>query len=282
MPRKRSRSWLTTTAPPRQSASTSPSKRRAAASRLLVGSSSRIRSGCSSSRRARARRVAWPPLRLAAGRLRSRPDRPTSARMTSRWVWSIQSASARSVAPPSPRSMRSSRARASATPSTSAADASAGGARAWRSMPMRPRRVTAPDAGSSSPSSRRSRLVLPTPLRPTRPVRSRPKARVRFSKRVRPSGVRQDNPSTVISADMADLDAVAVRGEADVRRLSHRALHHRPPPWRADADIGRGRRRAKPGRRGGMAVSAPDPCRPRRPPGAPGPCWAFWPAPACG
>src|SRR5690606_7787390 len=59
----------------------------------------------------------------------------------------------------------------------------------------------APSAGSARPATRRSNVVLPTPLRPTTAVRSRPKASVRLSKRLRPSGVRAATPLSVTSAD---------------------------------------------------------------------------------
>src|SRR5829696_7056719 len=45
-----------------------------------------------------------------------------------------------------------------------------------------------PRAGRSSPTSRRTRVLFPIPLAPTRPVRSRPTPNVRPSKSERPSG----------------------------------------------------------------------------------------------
>lgn len=46
-----------------------------------------------------------------------------------------------------------------------------------------------PDWGWSCPAMSLSKVVLPTPLRPTSPVRSTAKFRLSFEKRIRPSGV---------------------------------------------------------------------------------------------
>ena len=79
--------------------------------------------------------------------------------------------------------------------------APARGSRRCSSQATRPAHAIEPAAGSERPATRRSSVVLPTPLRPTSPVRSRPKVRLRSENRVWPSGVRAATRSSVTSAD---------------------------------------------------------------------------------
>ena len=169
MQRSKARSWLTTSAPPRQRSSRATTAARPSASRLLVGSSITMKSGSAITSAASAARVAWPPLSETAGRASEMPAIPMSANAASIRCGSAQSAAPRSSSLPSPASMRASRASASATPSRSASVAPGGGTSCWRSAAIRPVTVTAPAAGAASPRIRRSSVVLPTPLRPTRP-----------------------------------------------------------------------------------------------------------------
>src|SRR5690606_3676572 len=94
------------------------------------------------------------------------------------------------------------------------------GVGACASQPMVPTRVIAPSAGSARPAIRRSSVVLPTPLRPTTAVRSRPKASVRLSKRPLPSGVRAATLLSVTSAD-ADRFGLGLSKDMDEREQRH-------------------------------------------------------------
>src|SRR3546814_17255756 len=75
----------------------------------------------------------------------------------------------------------------------------------WRSIAMLPSTATLPLAGESSPVSRRSSVDLPTPLRPTRPVRSHWKWRSRLERTARPSGVDQTRSAMAIDGEEAGL-----------------------------------------------------------------------------
>ena len=100
-----------------------------------------------------------------------------------------------------PASARRSRARASATPNRSATVRPAGlDGLAQHAEPAADatRRRTAAAARRRSASS----VVLPTPLRPTRPVRSGPKLRSRLEKSGGPSGVAQARSDRVMEAGM--------------------------------------------------------------------------------
>ncbi len=186
---------------------------RASASRWLVGSSSTSRSGAASFRPASRSRVCSPPLKSAVRRSSARSARPTSARAACIRSSSVQSASAMSSSEPSPASTRCRTARGSATPSVSATVSSSAGVWACASQPTVPARATAPSAGSARPATRRSNVVLPTPLRPTTAVRSRPKASVRLSKRPLPSGVRA---ATLLSVTSANADRFGLGLSEDI------------------------------------------------------------------
>lgn len=220
--RSSARSWLTTTAPPFQPASTWAISARASASRLLVGSSSSSRSGSRASRPASAARVAaaaelggqTPRFEarqadLGEGRLQSRGQGPVGVvEVVFCALAGLDAAQARKVAG-QPEDVGDARARRRR--------------QGWRSTPTRPRTTTDPAAGEISPSISRISVVLPTPLRPTRPVRSAPKARVRSSKSGWPSGVLYERLSSVRKADMENRGQRGVRDEVGVRRDVHGA-----------------------------------------------------------
>ena len=70
------------------------------------------------------------------------------------------------------------------------------GPNAWRSMPSVPEIDTSPACGDRSPAISLSSVLLPTPLRPTRPVRSLPKLRSRLKGRAgRQASTRRDGDS---------------------------------------------------------------------------------------
>ena len=213
------RSWLATSTPPRQSRSSARTATRPGPSRLLVGSSSRIRSGASTSRRAIPTRVRSPPDRVPIRRSRGHPGRPASARAASRRGSRVQSAASRSSALPSPARTRLSTAKGSATPRASASVHASG--QSCRSRPTVPDRRTEPAAGSTRPAATCRSEDLPEPLRPTRPIRSAPRERVRSSKRGRPSGVRRVTPSRVRKADIASRVRGRDRATCDVRPVVH-------------------------------------------------------------
>ena len=212
------RSWLATRTPPCQRSSNCATACRPSASRLLVGSSSSSRSGAAIRRRASARRVRSPPLKETIGRCSGNDGSPASASATCIRVSSVQSASAASSSDPSndpwPRSSRRSRARPTATPSASSTVNRSSVSCA--SMPIEPTRCSDPLAGSISPAIRRSNVDLPQPLRPTMPVRSRPKASVNPSNSGRPSGVAREMESRTRKAGMESFrkwTEVAGRGQ---------------------------------------------------------------------
>src|SRR4051812_50210204 len=83
-------------------------------------------------------------------------------------------------------------------------------------MPIEPMRCNDPAADSISPAIRRSNVDLPQPLRPTRPVRSRPWASVNPSNSGRPSGVAREMESRTRKAGMESFrkwTEVARRGQ---------------------------------------------------------------------
>src|SRR3977135_213336 len=77
-----------------------------------------------------------------------------------------------------------------------------------------------PPAGSILPSIRRNNVDLPEPLRPTRPVRSRPIASVSPSNSGRPSGVVREMESRTRDADMESF-----RNGQESRRGQHCDVH---------------------------------------------------------
>src|SRR3546814_6671554 len=66
----------------------------------------------------------------------------------------------------------------------------------------------------SSPVSRRSSVDLPTPLRPTRPVRSHWKWRSRLERTARPSGVDQPRLAMAIDGEEAGMNMDFPGGKA--------------------------------------------------------------------
>ena len=196
----RARSWLATRMPPCQRSSKCATACRPSASRLLVGSSSSSTSGDSIRRRARATRVRSPPLKEAIGRFSGKDGRPASTSAACTLVSSIQSAPVASSSEPSPRSSRCRRARSPAMPSASLTVRRSSAS--CVSMPIEPMRCSDPPDGSISPAISRSSVDLPQPLRPTTPVRSRPRASVNPSNRGRPSGVAREMESRMRKAAM--------------------------------------------------------------------------------
>ena len=124
-------------------------------SRWLVGSSRKTTSQSPTSRAARPTRRRWPPERLATcvchGTSASRPPMTSRTRASPAHTCS---------------SMPPTTASATVMPGSTTS--------AWSSMPMRMprRRVTRPASGSSRPASSFSSVDLPSPLRPTTPMRS--------------------------------------------------------------------------------------------------------------
>jgi len=217
----RSRSWLAISRPPGQVRIRFITAFRPSVSRLLVGSSSRRRSGASRSWRARATRMRSPPLRGAMLVLRGTFCRPVSARACSIRVGSVQSASAASSTLPSPRSNRSRQARASVRPSAPAR--SSVSSSDCCSMPARPGRWILPEVMATSPTMARSSVDLPQPLRPTRPTRSRPSESVRPRKSGVPSGVERDRESSVRKLVMGG-PGHERETQGEVRRVLHFGL----------------------------------------------------------
>src|SRR5437660_458150 len=70
------------------------------------------------------------------------------------------------------------------------------------SMPIVPVRWTLPDKGMASPVAMRRSVDLPDPLRPTRPIRSVPTAKVRSWKSAWPSGVAAERCEKVRKLDI--------------------------------------------------------------------------------
>jgi hypothetical protein len=126
---------------------------------------------------------------------------------------------------PSSASMRHSRSQAGPTPSRSARRAPGGGACRWGRTPTTPARLTVPETGAAVPAISDSSVDLPTPLRPTRPMRSAPIVRFRLSKRTRPSGVSARTESRVMKAGMGNHGQGCGKGETVVHRNVHGCLH---------------------------------------------------------
>lgn len=164
-----------TTAPARHPASRPTTAARSSRSRLLVGSFSSRTSGSANTRAASPTRARRPP-ESAARRAPDgvlRPRRPMAATRASR----SQPVSFSSPSLASPRSARPSTASALVAPNRSAIVSPGAGCTAWRSTATRPLTETRPERGRGSPETTLSRAVLPTPLRPTRPVRTGPNVR---------------------------------------------------------------------------------------------------------
>ncbi len=153
------RSWVTTTSPPafddQRRLRWPASQVMPSTSRWLVGSSRKMMSWSPMSSAARATRRRWPPdrspTRASHGRSAMRPA------ITSRTLGSP----AQTCSSMSPMTVWWT----VLVPSSSSA---------WSSMARvtPPRRVTRPESGSRRPASIRSRVDLPSPLRPTMPMRS--------------------------------------------------------------------------------------------------------------
>ena len=153
------RSWVTTSRPPLLRAQRCPrcaaSQAMPSTSRWFVGSSSATTSHSPTSSAASATRRRCPPLRVP---MRASQDRSgTRPASTSRILASrAHSCSGR-------------------VPTTAARTVAEGSsASAWSSTPMRTplRLVTRPESGVRRPDSSPRRLDLPSPLRPTMPIRS--------------------------------------------------------------------------------------------------------------
>ena len=118
--------------------------------------------------------------------------------------------------------MRARRSHASPTPSRSTSRAARSGD--CSSMATSPAREMAPAEGARSPAINASKVDLPAPLRPTRPMRSAPMERSRFSKRSRPSGVAAETESRV-TKDMRPHGQGNGKDEAVFRLADHGSLH---------------------------------------------------------
>ena len=157
------RSWVTTSIEPRRAARCRASQSTPSTSRWLVGSSSSSSSGASSSSRASAIRRRSPP--------RERRDRrvqPCGKRAQ-------RDAAEQPVEHVAERGVGRPLVVGAAADQLLADRAAPGRARRpGRAAPRRtpPARVTAPASGSSRPAISRSSVDLPSPLRPTTPMRS--------------------------------------------------------------------------------------------------------------
>src|SRR3546814_16355080 len=89
---------------------------------------------------------------------------------------------------------------------------------------MLPVAAMLPFVGESSPVRRRSRVDLPTPLRPTRPTRSRWKLKSRPERTAWPSGVDQPRLAMVIDGEETGLDMNFPGGKAG-RRCGQLIFH---------------------------------------------------------
>src|SRR3546814_7185882 len=96
---------------------------------------------------------------------------------------------------------------------------------------MLPSTAMLPLAGESSPVSRRSSVDLPTPLRPTRPVRSHWKWRSRLERTARPSGVDQPRLAMAIDGEEAGMNMDFPGGKAG-RRCGQIIVHDGEAPVR--------------------------------------------------
>ena len=234
-----SRSWLTTTSAPRHSRTTSPRRARPRRSRLLVGSSSSRTSGRVRRRPASPSRVHSPPERPATVRSRSiapRPSRSRRARARSSTSQSSPTVSKCSMAV-SPASMAWRATRVRWMPRSSSTREPRRRGRSWGRWASRPCTRTDPDVGVRSPATRRSRVDLPEPLVPTRPVRPVPKVVSTWSSTMVPSGHARDRSRQA-------MDAVMRVSEGAVGRW--RSCHLRHATDRAQGRRGRTSSRRSP------------------------------------
>ena len=217
--------------------------KRPSRSRLLVGSSRMRKSGSSTMRAARPQRVRCPPDSVTRGVSGATSSSTRSSAEAIRCS-SVQSAEASSSFVASPASARFSMASASLAPKRSATVSSASTCTLWRRIPNLPLKEIVPDCGCSSPETSLISVVLPTPLRPTRPVRSAPKLRSRLERSGRPSGVDHERLDRTMDMGMNKnfpddkAERRCGRGEfhccthpvgiADVRKLGDKQLQFKP------------------------------------------------------
>ncbi|MET4522504.1 hypothetical protein ABIB87_002192 [Bradyrhizobium sp. JR18.2] len=166
-----------------------------------MGSSSSRKSGSAKTSAARRIRVICPPDKRSSS-VSVSGSNPTRASADASRASSVQSTSVTSSANASPRSARRSSSSAARAPNRSITAAPAGSWTSWRSIPTVPLTRTRPAWGMCSPVIAASSVVLPTPLRPTRPARSAPNVRLRSERRGRPSGVDSERFDRMIDAGM--------------------------------------------------------------------------------
>ena len=144
--------------------------------------------------------MASPPLRAWPGVSARRWPRPASSSWACRrWRRSQRSASSsKSRGSQLPPSMRASASSAGCSPASAATEGWSCQSVRWARYSTCPERRQRPCEGASSPARMRASRDLPTPLRPTRPVRRWSRVSERSEKRGLPSGSTQETPSSVI------------------------------------------------------------------------------------
>ena len=216
------RSWVTTASAPRPAGQRerrwSASQATPSTSRWLVGSSSSSTSRRRASSAASAVRRRWPPDSVVTGA--SSP--PTSA----------PSAPSRPVTTSRARESAAQVRSSACSPSTRSRIRPPDVSSLWASRPMEMPRVwvTRPESGSCTRASTRSRVDLPSPLRPTTPIRM-------------PSSSPRETASSTVRVAWATLTdsafskwAIAGQCPAGPSRAPKPEAHHNPVP-RADLGL---------------------------------------------
>ena len=157
-------------APPRQCANIWTTASRPCWSKLLVGSSSKIKSGCLNTKAASMALVCWPP-ESCDSRWCDAKSRLNCAKLLDIRASNAQSARSNSSAVALPASARDSSLSAPVTSNRSAIVSPFGLDTIWSNLAILVWLMIWPFWGFSSPLINLSKVVLPTPLRPTKPVR---------------------------------------------------------------------------------------------------------------
>ena len=174
------RSWLTTIAAPGNRESQPSSQSVASKSRWFVGSSNNNKSGSRNKARAKATRMRHPPENSAKGRACAAASKPSpestaaaragalSARIAISLSWI--SATRPGSAAPSASVSNAARSVSAAKTASSRLAAPAGASCATWPMRARAESLISPPSGCNSPTMARSKVDLPAPLRPMRPI----------------------------------------------------------------------------------------------------------------